>query len=210
MSQYYGQFDPPTDQLIEEYFPKDYMGHAVDVGAVDGIFMSNTLYFEHKGWDVIAVEANPRFAFPLQWNRKRPIIAAVASTDREQTEFTEVEMIGPGMYSSMSGLEVDKNLVDKHVGMGFRMNYNKVQVTTRTLDSLVMEWNPPKIDLVSIDIEGTEIDALKGFDINKWQPKLFVIEANDDDHSSRIQEYMKQFEYQLDRRHAVNDFYVKA
>jgi FkbM family methyltransferase len=62
------------------------------------------------------------------------------------------------------------------------------------------------IDFVSIDTENTELDVLKGFDIKRWKPKLFVIENNFDE--PFIAEYLKEFGYERVKRVAVNDFFV--
>lgn len=49
----------------------------------------------------------------------------------------------------------------------------------RSLTSLLDELNfPLNIDFISIDTENTELDVLKGIDINKYNIKLFVIENN--------------------------------
>ena len=47
----------------------------------------------------------------------------------------------------------------------------------RTLDSLLDEAEAPKpIDLLSVDVEGHELDVLRGFDFVRWQPRLILLE----------------------------------
>lgn len=62
--------------------------------------------------------------------------------------------------------------------------------------------------MVSIDTENTELDVLKGFDINRWKPKLLVIENNYDE--SFIADYLKPFGYVRDRRVGGNDFFIQS
>lgn len=51
------------------------------------------------------------------------------------------------------------------------------------------------------------MDVLKGFDINRWRPKLFVIENNYQDPD--VEQFLTPFGYRLDQRIGVNDFFVK-
>ena len=62
------------------------------------------------------------------------------------------------------------------------------------------------IDFLSIDTEGTEIDVMKGFDIQKWMPKIVVLENNYDD--NHYLDYMESVGYQRILRNVVNDFYT--
>ena len=44
---------------------------------------------------------------------------------------------------------------------------------------MLIKNNIKKIDFLTIDVEGHEIDVLKGFDIKKYSPSLVVIEFLD-------------------------------
>jgi hypothetical protein len=50
------------------------------------------------------------------------------------------------------------------------------------------------------------LDVLKGFDIPKWNVKMFCIENNFND--PEIEQYLAMFGYRKVRRHEVNDFYT--
>ena len=67
--------------------------------------------------------------------------------------------------------------------------------------------NLEKIDFVSIDTEGTELEVLMGFDINRWKPRLFIIENNFDE--PKLADYLKDFGYKFSQRLGVNDFFVR-
>ena len=82
-------------------------------------------------------------------------------------------------------------------------------VPTRTLDSILEEAEAPvPIDLLSIDVEGHEIEVLRGFDFSRWQPLLILVE----DHvgNLRTHRYLKQHGYRLIRRLGHNGWYVPA
>ncbi|MCJ8281793.1 MAG: FkbM family methyltransferase [Rivularia sp. ALOHA_DT_140] len=55
-----------------------------------------------------------------------------------------------------------------------------VKVRARTLTSILDEANVKKIDFFSLDVEGFELNALKGLDFNKYQPEFMLIECLDE------------------------------
>ena len=61
-------------------------------------------------------------------------------------------------------------------------------------------------DLLSIDVEGHETEVLRGFDFNRWQPLLILIE--DHVNSLRTHRYLKKSGYRLIRRFENNGWYV--
>ena len=81
-------------------------------------------------------------------------------------------------------------------------------VKVRSLNSLLQEINFPKnIDFISVDTENTELDVLKGIDLNVYNVKLFVVENNFNE--PFCEEYLRQYGYKKIHRIAVNDFYMK-
>jgi hypothetical protein len=63
-----------------------------------------------------------------------------------------------------------------------------------------------EIDFISIDTEGTELDVIRGFDIDRYGVKLFVIENNYED--DNIELYMNSIGYIKNNRYKINDFYT--
>jgi len=55
------------------------------------------------------------------------------------------------------------------------------KVKTQTLDSIIdnSKFKNEQIDLVSIDVEGHEMDVIKGFNLKKYKPNVIVIEYLD-------------------------------
>ena len=203
-SQYYGQWE--TDSIIEKYFDSDYIGTCVEVGAADGTKGSNTKYFEELEWNTLCIEANPEYEEDLK-NRNRVVMSACGKEEKENVEFN-VFVIGKNkIRSSLSGLEVDEKLLESHSHL-IHDNY-KIKVPVRRLDSILEEVEFTKdIDFISIDTEGTELDVLKGIDLDVWNVKLLVVENNHND--SIIENYLHDYGYIKDRRYKVNDFYMRV
>ena len=166
--------DNGVDRIIEMMLPD--VGNACDVGASDGVFNSNTLMFEEKGWDVLCIEPNPLLTtLGIEW-RKRWVEVACSSVDGE----AQFESRGSFPYASGSSLGSRTGSPD---GISFH------QVKTRRLDSLLEEAGFTSLDLLCIDVEGWEPEVLEGFTIERWKPTIMVIEDLQDRHALPIAGY---------------------
>ena len=82
-----------------------------------------------------------------------------------------------------------------------------IRVPVRTLDSILEEaGSPAGFDFLSIDVEGHEIDVLRGFDIARWRPRLIMIEDHVADLSKH--RYLISSGYRIIRRYENNGWYV--
>ena len=75
-----------------------------------------------------------------------------------------------------------------------------------TLDEILDRSGLPAIDFLSIDVEGAELDVLKGFPIEKYNPKLVLVE--DDVHTREKHKYLVARRYKLVRRTNLNNWYI--
>ena len=197
---FYGQFK--TDKYISEFFAPDFIGTCIDVGAARPIRNNNTYYFEQKGWTVYCIEPNKNYIPALTTARKNVFNFACGSHNLDEVEFT-VCTLADGNQEPVTSLKVDRRLLAKH--KIYNPKLEKVKVKLRTLDSFIQEQGIEKIDFLSIDTEGTELDVLRGFDIQKYRPRLMVIENNFN--NPTIEEYLRRFGYVKNKRVAINDFY---
>jgi len=196
---YYSQFG--EDKIIESYFDEDYVGGCIDVGAYDGTFISNTKHFEELDWYCLCVEPNPKYYNVLKTTRLNSINYAIS--DVEGILPFNIVDVGDRMEGAVSALKIDERLF-KLFGLA---KTTVIDVNVITLDTCIQQfYKYNKIDFVSVDTEGTELDVLKGLSIEKWRPKLFVIENNFDD--PYVEDYLKQYGYKKVKRLEVNDFYV--
>jgi len=209
---YYGQSQ--EDRIIETYFPVGYTGTCIDVGSTDGVVMNNTKYFEDKGWYCMCFEPNPAYFFQCESARNNAYMYAISNFNDDNTNLNVVNLDGTGIEEAITSLKISDVLWEGHIKRGYDPRIRVIKTKVRTLN-WIMENNfkYDKVDFVSIDTEGTELDVLKGFDINKYKPKLFVIEntersAGVEEKDRSIGEYLAQFGYVLDKKIGVNDFYV--
>lgn len=157
---WYAQFK--EDHAIYPVLKDTEKGYFVDVGALDGLHASNTIIFEKLGWGGVAIEPHSVFFKRLDKNRECVTLNyAVWSENLDSVDFHETK---PGGWS--------------RVGGGGKFPTVRVtHPTARTLDSILEEVNAPsQVDLLSIDVEGTEHHILAGFNLEHYKPRIVIIE----------------------------------
>ena len=95
-----------------------------------------------------------------------------------------------------------------------RFRYNDIDVfictydVQKTLNTIIENEIPnlEKIDIISLDIEGGELNCLYGLDIDKYKPSVMVIENVS--HSKDITNYLEKYNYVLDKSISYNEYYV--
>jgi hypothetical protein len=78
------------------------------------------------------------------------------------------------------------------------------RIPTRTLTSILDEVQPPEIDFLSLDVEGYEINVLKGIDFEKYKPKVIVVECHGETINS-VHELLSTY-YKLDNKISDRDY----
>ena len=199
---YYGQHQEYI--FIKKVFPTLTNGVCIEVGAYDGVSLSNTKHFEEIGWRSLCIEPIPSAFEKCKISRKECYQCCISENDYNDKEFTIFHL--NENLCAISSLEPDKRLIDSHSHL--ITDTTKIMVKVRSLNSLLSELNFPKdIDFISIDTENTELDVLKGIDLNVYNVKLFVIENNYNEPFCK--DYLSQYGYEKICRIAVNDFFIK-
>ena len=143
-------------------------GFYIDVGAADPVVNNATHYFYERGWSGINIEPDPDFFEKLRDVRGRDINLNVAiSATPGQVDLIRV------------GGERELNTLDEPVAQQYAGNYplDRVSVEAVPLEEVCAEYVKERIDVLKIDVEGREQDALDSFDLAKWSPKLLIVEA---------------------------------
>jgi hypothetical protein len=87
------------------------------------------------------------------------------------------------------------------------VTWEEVKVPAMTLDEMLTSAKIEKVDFVSIDVEGAELEVLQGFDLNRWAPKLLLIERNSRFRNKPLVDLLQQHNYYFFKNMGVNDFY---
>lgn len=180
-------------------------GCFVEVGSYNGESCSNTYFLEKSlGWTGVLIEADPTLFEQGRAIRPGSIsvnCAAVAPNSPAIVTFDVVE--GCRWISSLSVSDAMLRRIED-----VPTNIKRVTVQAKTLDSILDEagMNGP-IDFLSIDVEGHEWPVLQGFSIDRWKPKIVVLERNSHFPERAIMRYMRSHAYGWRRTTGCNDWF---
>ena len=189
------------DKKLEEYLPHS-GGYFVELGAHNGVFQSNSLYFElKKGWRGTLVEPTPNLFLTCAQYRSKPGNAVFCNAC-VPFDFADkfVEMAYANLRTSARNLPSDIDNIDKHVEIGkntIRPEHKNLVfgALAKTLTALLDEASAPlKIDFLSLDVEGAELAVLKGIDFDKYEFQYILIECRE---IAPLQDWLEKKNYQL-------------
>lgn len=198
----YGQKE--ADRVIAHALAGIQKGFYVDVGAGHPVLASNTFFLYERGWRGIAIE--PQRGLSLTYRKRRPeditINAACGATPGKATL-----TIYPAKWGWAT---IDPDTKKLHAGENLAKRTERVEVTTLN-DVLLKNAHWPGIDLISIDVEGSERDVLRGLSLDTWQPRLIVIESVIPGGTKPVYEFwegmLTAYGYKCARDDGINRFY---
>lgn len=162
-------------------------GVYVDCGCYHPETLSNTAYWRDKGWTGLAIDANAHLA--PHWKPFSAQFVHAAIGDGKPIKF-EMNDANPAWSRAGSGVETP----------------------TRPLNSIMAEYHIGKIDLLCLDLEGMEYDALLTLDLEKHQPSFIISEYDTDGIGKdwRVLEYLLKGNYVALHMTASNVIYQRA
>lgn len=190
------------DRILRWTFPRS-DGVFVEIGAADGVENSNTWWCEQIGWRGVLVEANPVAAAACARNRTSTVVhCAVSAPGSPPT----VRLRVARDMQQLSSVDPDSLMWRLH---GVH-DVEEVEVPARTVDDVLAEHlGGAHPDFVTIDVEGHEWPVLQGFDLDRWQPQLVLIERNFLP-DRRIFAHMRSYGYGYLRTTGVNDWFGRG
>lgn len=156
------------DQFLNEIiFRGKHKGVFVEIGANDGVTLSNTYFFEKElHWSGLCVEPNP-FAFSLLTrNRNAVCIQSCAGATTGEVDFPAVSDSDLSLYA--------------RPGFQGGAATNLVTVPRRTLSDMFEQAGLFSIDYLSIDTEGGEMDIFGALDRRRFSVEVVSLEENID------------------------------
>ncbi len=156
-----------SQQSEDRYLHEKYLnyrdGFFIELGAMDGVIYSNSLFFENSlNWKGVLIEPTTQYH---QLVNNRPnchnFNYAISEVDGE------VEFLGDGALGG-----VLKSMDDKH-----RLGWNLDQqpsytVKSKPISKVLENLDIKRVDLFSIDVEGGELEVLKTFN---WDIPVYIV-----------------------------------
>ena len=160
-----------VDLLVSYIFKNQKKGYYIDVGCNHPVFSNNTYLLYKKGWRGINIDLDKKCIDLFNTFRKKDFNLEAAVSDN----FEEVDLF---FYHDKSAI----NTINKKI-ISFQKQKPKEikRIKTKTLNS-ILEQSPfinKQIDFLSIDVEGNELNVIKGLNLKKYSPKIVVIEFLD-------------------------------
>ncbi len=167
------------DLFVASNFDNSKKHFFVEFGATDGVTNSNTYILEKFfGWEGLLIEPAQVWHKDLLKNRECLIDnRCIYKKSGETVSFLEVKTTG----KAEPGLSTMKEYADNgDWASKIRLKestHNKVE--TITLNDILDEYKVPKvISYISIDTEGSELDIIKSFNLQKRAVKIITVEHN--------------------------------
>jgi FkbM family methyltransferase len=193
------------DLIIQSYFSRKLKnGRYVDVGCHHPRRGSNTYGLYRKGWSGILIDLEKTKVLANQLSRRRDKVILAAVSDTEEW----MEIFSDKSYSTNTTIKKNTNITNgQSIG----------EIKTQTLTNILNNQNfNKKFELLSIDVEGVDLQVLKGLDLKCYQPQIICIENwNSKDGisailSSETHQYLSERSYKLVAFSGLSTIYKRS
>lgn len=196
--------NPEIEKRILKFFNNKTNGFFVDIGAYDGIAISNTKLLEDIGWDGICIEPHPKVYERLVKNRTcKKINCALWNED---TEVNFLSLSGPtemlsGIFDSYDERHKQRIFMELDRDGG---THEMIKIKAQRFETIVKNT---EIDFMSVDTEGSELQILDMIDFNKYSISMICVENNF--FEKKFDEFMNSKGYELYDSVFIDYIYVK-
>jgi hypothetical protein len=181
-------------------------GFFVEFGGADGIKDSNSYYLETElGWRGIVAEPGRIWRPAIYYNRNCYVDDRCVWTESGKTLTFNQPPIA--VHSTIDAYSAADSLAHT------REQGLRYEVQTISLNDLLGHWEAPRrIEYMSIDTEGSELDILSRFDFARYDVRLLTVEHNHSDKRQPLYDLLTSKGYRRKFEHlsAVDDWYVKV
>lgn len=207
-------FYSQVDEDVEMYnglFCGKANGTYVEIGALDGRFVSNTKFFDdHMGWSGLLIEATPSNNEKIAENRPNPRNLIYKGGVCPDGQHTMKFAIKPGGNGGTNG---DPEQMSPAHAKKWAKHMETITIQCKSLSTLVSEFlqktGEDHIDFFSLDVEGAELLVLQTFDF-KIPIHTFMVEMEDFpststdpghvDKDEAVRDFLRSHHYKKDDR----------
>lgn len=205
------------DEFVYQYFKnkfgEEFKGSVLDIGANDGVTLSNSYFLITQGWKGYLVEAgkNPFYKLAsLYQNTSKEIVKcynlALGHKNEIVTFYESKNLINPNDIGLVSSAISEETTRWRNAGV----EYEEYSVLMQTFDVFCNqnELSEKIFDFISIDIEGLDWEVLNQIDLGKFGCKCLCVEFNGKEKEKYV-EYALKYDLYLSVQNAENLIFVK-
>lgn len=181
---YYGQNkeDEIINNLIVSKYGSDFKGTILDLGANDGVTLSNSRFFIENGWRGTLIEAG-KLPYQKLMNTILPntiaINCAIGNKNGFLTFYESTNLLDSNDVGLVSSLVADETERWRKAGVGF----TEYKVDCLNWESFLNKFHlkSQNFDIISIDIEGMDYEVLTQMNLTELDCKVLCVEFNGKD-----------------------------
>lgn len=159
------------DLAIDTFFKHKKKGFYIDIGAYHPKRYNNTKFFYDKGWHGINIEPNPNNIKLFQKDRTRDVNLNIGIGGKTGKMAFYV-------FKSEALSTFSKKELDELIRAGYRVK-NRITIQVDTLKNVMRKYVRSRIDFMTVDTEGLDIEVLRSNDWKKYRPTLLCVETID-------------------------------
>ena len=169
--------------IIKSILKNKKQGFFVDVGCYHPFRFSNTYLLYRRGWRGINIDMEQHKINLFHIARKEDVNITAAASDQVQELYLHSQK---------------RNDLGAHLSSD--VNISKETVTTKRLDDIIgtTKYKGRKIDLLSVDVEGHELQVLRSLDFSIYSPSVIIVELHSNSLSQIIESGIHHY---LDSKH---------
>jgi len=179
-------------------------GSYVDVGANDPEYISNTRYFYEKGWRGINIEPHPEMFDKIVKNRPEDTNLNIGIATQEGA-LTFYKLDVP---AETAGSTFDREIAMALKEKGYTISAEITMPVFPLAKILENNLKAPKIDFMSVDTEGFDLEVLKSNDWQRFRPTILVVETTNQ--KDEIIEFMLSQSYKIVYKNLANTIFKDA
>jgi hypothetical protein len=172
-------------EAIKREFQGQRGGIYFEAGANDGILFSNTAYLErYCQWNGMLVEAVPHKFVECVCNRPDSIVEHCALVPPDfEPDYVEIRYSNLMSYApALTDIDEERQMMHGReylLGAERRLSSQVFFAPAITLKDLLSKHHVRHIDFMVLDLEGAEIQALRGMDFKTCRVESLLIEARE-------------------------------
>lgn len=203
---YYSQFKQ-DEYLNNAIFKNKKNGVFIDIGAYDGVLLSNSYFFEKSlGWHGICIEPMPHVYKQLCENRSAICIEGCINPDKKTAEFLMIS----GYSDMLSGIidlydPLHMQRVEHEVAI-YNQKAEKITVACYQINDILSENDISHVDYLSLDTEGGEYEILTSIDYDTYTIDVLSVENNFKE--ERFRKFLSTKGYRLVKNLGCDEIYI--